>query len=95
MKRNRAQGRTTTMVIAVVVCFLLCRLPLQVISMLQDFGQYPTTETGVLGLMLANCLAYFNSIMNPIMYAFLSSQFRHSFKQALCCDRHCGTRSGL
>ena len=94
MKRNRAQGRTTRMVIAVVFCFLLCWLPLQVILMLQAFGQYPTTIVGVLGRMLANCLAYFNSCMNPVLYFFLSSQFRHSFKQALCCGR-CGTRSSL
>ena len=95
MKRNRVQGRTTRMVIAVVFCFLLCWLPLQVILMLQALGQYPTTIAGVLGRMLANCLAYFNSCMNPILYFFLSSQFRHSFKQALCCGRHCGTRSSL
>ena len=95
MKRNRAQGRTTRMVIAVVFCFLLCWLPLHVILMMQAFGQYPANVVGILGLMLANCLAYFNSCMNPILYAFLSSQFRHSFKQALCCGRHCGRRSSL
>ena len=95
MKTNRTQGRTTRMVIAVVFCFLLCWLPLQVILMLQSFGQYPTTIAGVLGRMLANCLAYFNSCMNPILYFFLSSQFRHSFKQALCFGRHCGTMSSL
>ena len=95
MKRNRAQGRTTRMVIAVVFCFLLCWLPLHVILMLQAFGQYPANVVGILGLMLANCLAYFNSCMNPILYAFLSSQFRHSFEQALCCGRHCGTRFSL
>ena len=85
---NQKKGRATKIVIIVIFCFLLCWLPIQVIFMLQIFGDYPDTIAGIIAQMLANCLAYFNSCMNPILYAFLSSRFRQSFKQALCCGRH-------
>ena len=86
-QRNRVQGQATKMVIAVILCFLLCWLPIEVIFFMAMFGAYPNTTVGYLCITLANCLAYFNSCMNPILYAFLSSQFRHSFRQALCCCR--------
>ena len=86
-QRHRAHGHATKMVIVVVVCFLLCWLPLQVIFMVLAFGKWPGTVAGTVVNMLANCLAYFNSCMNPILYAFLSTQFRQRFKQALCCGR--------
>jgi hypothetical protein len=36
--------------------------------------------------LLAGCLSYSNSTMNPILYAFLSENFKKSFKKACHCS---------
>ncbi|ESO84146.1 hypothetical protein LOTGIDRAFT_108200 [Lottia gigantea] len=81
----RAKKRVTRMVIIVVVLFAVCWLPIQVILVIQKFGTYPT-DIFYIGLQMAsNCLAYMNSCVNPILYAFLSENFRRSFRKVLCC----------
>ena len=36
-------------------------------------------------MLLAGCLSYSNSAMNPILYAFLSENFKKSFMKACTC----------
>ncbi|PVD38900.1 hypothetical protein C0Q70_01525 [Pomacea canaliculata] len=81
----RAKKRVTRMVIIVVIMFALCWLPIQIIFVIQRFGNYPTSME-FFGLQVAsNCLAYMNSCVNPFLYAFLSENFRRSFQKFLCC----------
>ena len=51
-----------------------------------DSPQSPALVTAIL---LANCLQYSNSAMNPLLYAGLSDNFRKSFRKAC----HCGLPS--
>ena len=82
----RAKKRVTRMVIIVVIIFAVCWLPIQIILVLQKFGVYPVVEVPFIGLQMAsNCLAYMNSCVNPFLYAFLSDNFRRSFRKFLCC----------
>ncbi|XP_067684552.1 allatostatin-A receptor-like [Haliotis asinina] len=81
----RAKRRVTRMVIVVIVCFALCWLPVQIILTIRGFGQYPSTIWSI-GLQLAaNCLSYINSCINPFLYAFLSENFKRSFRKIICC----------
>lgn len=81
----RSKKRVTRMVVMVVVIFALCWLPIQLILMIQYFGTYPESTTFV-GIQIAsNCIAYMNSCVNPLLYAFLSDNFRKSFRKLLCC----------
>ena len=81
----RAKKRVTRMVIIVVVMFAVCWLPIQIILVIQTFGFYPT-EVSYIGLQMAsNCIAYMNSCVNPFLYAFLSENFRRSFRKFICC----------
>ncbi|XP_046563120.1 allatostatin-A receptor-like [Haliotis rubra] len=81
----RAKKRVTRMVIIVVVSFALCWLPIQIILIIRAFGHYPH-DMGFVGLqMAANCLAYMNSCVNPFLYAFLSENFKRSFRKFICC----------
>ena len=80
-----SKKRVTHMVVMVVIVFALCWLPINIILMIQYFGSYPESIAFV-GLQIAsNCLAYLNSCLNPFLYAFLSENFRKSFKKLLCC----------
>lgn len=79
--------RVTRMIIVVIIVFAVCWLPLQVVLLLKVYDKY-NIETGMGTLMfqiLANCLAYCNSCLNPILYAFFSPNFRAAFLQAVSC----------
>ncbi|XP_070186779.1 allatostatin-A receptor-like [Littorina saxatilis] len=82
----RAKRRVTKMVVIIVAVFAVCWLPIQVILLAQHLGvPFPTVP--LISLQLAsNCLAYMNSCVNPILYAFLSENFRRSFRKILCCS---------
>ena len=88
----RSKRRVTRLVVIVVVIFALCWLPIQVIFMVKNFGAYPE-ETIFMAIQIAsNCLAYMNSCVNPILYAFLSENFRKSFRKLLSFGRFNGNR---
>ena len=81
----RSKKRVTYMVIIVVVIFALCWLPIQVIFlMLYVFNNYPEGTIFTAIKLVSSCLAYMNSCVNPFLYAFLSENFRKSFRKILC-----------
>ena len=43
------------------------------------------SDAGLTFLLLAGCLSYANSAINPILYAFLSENFKKSFSKAFTC----------
>ena len=81
----RGKKRVTRMVVMVVVIFALCWLPIHIILMINYFGKYPDTAAFVCLQIASNCIAYMNSCVNPLLYAFLSDNFRKSFRKLLCC----------
>ena len=86
--RRRGKRRVTRLIIVVTATFAACWLPLQVVLFVQFVVQYPDEETehsAVVAIKIAcNCLAYVNSCVNPFLYAFLSENFRKSFRRVLC-----------
>ncbi|OWF40117.1 allatostatin-A receptor-like isoform X2 [Mizuhopecten yessoensis] len=82
----RSKKRVTRMVVIVVVIFAICWLPIQIIFVLISFGHVGMDSKFFVGTLIAsNCLAYMNSCVNPVLYAFLSENFRRSFRRLLCC----------
>jgi len=54
--------------------------------MLQFFSSVnDSTLSFTVAKMVANCLAYMNSCVNPILYAFLSDNFRKAFFRLVSC----------
>jgi len=54
--------------------------------MLQFFSSVDdSTLSFAVAKMVANCLAYMNSCVNPILYAFLSDNFRKAFFRLVAC----------
>ncbi|BFZ17324.1 hypothetical protein BsWGS_20363 [Bradybaena similaris] len=82
----RAKKRVTRMVVIVVIIFALCWLPIQICLFLQHIIGMEVDVTMASATIVANCLAYMNSCVNPILYAFLSGNFRRSFRRFLCCS---------
>ena len=71
------------MVTAVIVTFAACWLPTHVAFLVEAFAsidEYYRVEM-VAFQIVATCLAYVNSCLNPVIYAFLSENFRQSFRE--------------
>lgn len=78
------------MLIVVVTIFVICWGPILINNLLVGFNVTPSLHTGVLKPLRKTffLLCYLNSCMNPIIYAFMSKNFRDSFKlTCLACFR--------
>ncbi|XP_064626453.1 allatostatin-A receptor-like [Lineus longissimus] len=81
----RSRKRVTRMVIIVVVIFAVSWLPNHLCFMILYWRQNPPTEKYFyIFHSFARILAYANSCVNPILYAFLSENFRKGFRKILC-----------
>ena len=74
------------MLVAVIVLFVICWTPLLIDHVLVAFRVLNRLHSGPLKPLRQTfaLLAYSNSCVNPIVYAFMSKTFRESFKVALC-----------
>ncbi|XP_042870206.1 orexin receptor type 2-like [Penaeus japonicus] len=84
---DRDVRQIVTMLIVVVVLFIVCWAPLLITNVLKSWKIMPLFVPHPFYKHLVNAvhlLAYFNSCINPIVYGFLSKNFRESFYAALC-----------
>src|SRR5260370_38655173 len=79
------------MLVAVVVLFVLCWSPILIINMLTSVGILEPLNEGYLKPLrtVAHLMSYVNSCINPIVYGFMSKNFRASFRAALSKCLHC------
>uniref|UniRef100_T1GMM0 G-protein coupled receptors family 1 profile domain-containing protein n=1 Tax=Megaselia scalaris TaxID=36166 RepID=T1GMM0_MEGSC len=71
--------RVTRLVVVVVVAFASLWFPIQTILLLRSFGWDTTTPFTVMLQIISQILAYTSSCINPLLYAFLSDNFRKAF----------------
>lgn len=86
-EKRRSHRKVTKLVLTVITVYVLCWLPywiaqVALVSTPPDVCRSPIVITVYL---LASCLSYSNSAMNPILYAFLSDNFKKSFVKACTC----------
>ncbi|KAK7944316.1 hypothetical protein WMY93_000044 [Mugilogobius chulae] len=85
-KLYSASGTAQT-VLLVVTAFTLCWMPHHIIAMWVEFGRFPLNDASFAFRIVAHCLAYGNSCVNPILYAFLSENFRKACREVFdCCS---------
>jgi len=75
--------RVVQLVTVVTLMFALSWLPIQLILVFKSAGLYPVTILNISVQIGSHILAYSNSCVNPILYAFLSPQFRSGFTALL------------
>lgn len=79
---RRGKRRVTRLVLVVVACFALLWLPIQTILLLKSSHIFKAdTHLNVALQISAHILAYTSSCINPLLYAFLSENFRKSFRK--------------
>ncbi|CAL8271656.1 unnamed protein product, partial [Boreogadus saida] len=82
--RMRVDTKAAKTLCIIMGCFCLCWAPFFVTNVVDPFIDYT-----VPGQLWAACLwlGYINSMLNPILYAFLNKSFRRAFLIILCCGR--------
>ncbi|KAL3888005.1 hypothetical protein ACJMK2_000389 [Sinanodonta woodiana] len=86
--RLHANKRVTKMVLLVVTVFAVCWMPHQVIMLYAHVSKEKhVTVTFASIVYAANCLAYMNSCINPILYTFYTHTFRNGIQNMICCRK--------
>ncbi|XP_013790687.1 allatostatin-A receptor-like [Limulus polyphemus] len=84
---HKSKKRVTRMVVIVVVIFAVCWFPIQIVLLLKSLDKYEMKlrPGRVVFQVTSHILAYTNSCVNPILYAFLSDNFRKAFRKVVTC----------
>ncbi|XP_056133605.1 5-hydroxytryptamine receptor 4 [Lampris incognitus] len=82
--RMRTETKAAKTLCIIMGCFCLCWAPFFITNVVDPFIDYSVPEE-----LWAACLwlGYINSMLNPILYAFLNKSFRRAFLIILCCGR--------
>lgn len=82
--RMRTETKAAKILCIIMGCFCLCWAPFFITNVVDPFIGYSVPEE-----LWAACLwlGYINSMLNPILYAFLNKSFRRAFLIILCCGR--------
>ncbi|XP_074593855.1 allatostatin-A receptor-like isoform X2 [Brevipalpus obovatus] len=87
-RSSRCKRKVSRMVIVVVVTFAICWGPVEIIQVLKSHKIIETTSATQISLLICSqILAYTNSCLNPILYAFLSDNFRKAFIKVISCGQ--------
>uniref|UniRef100_A0A667WUV7 Si:zfos-169g10.2 n=1 Tax=Myripristis murdjan TaxID=586833 RepID=A0A667WUV7_9TELE len=81
-RRRKSERKITRMVIVVVAVFVLCWLPFYALNIVNLLVVLPRDLRGLYFFVVV--LSYANSCANPILYGFLSDNFKRGFRKALC-----------
>ncbi|XP_027034875.1 somatostatin receptor type 5 [Tachysurus fulvidraco] len=93
-RRRRSERKVTRMVVVIVVAFVLCWLPFYMINIVNLIFILPENSVMVGVYFFSVILTYANSCANPVLYGFLSDNFRQSFRKVLCLRRANGVEDG-
>ncbi|EDV97869.1 somatostatin receptor type 5 [Drosophila grimshawi] len=87
-EKRRAHRKVTRLVLTVITVYISCWLPhwmSQLALIHSNPAQRDLSRLEILIFLLLGALVYSNSAVNPILYAFLSENFRKSFFKAFTC----------
>lgn len=89
-RRRRSERKVTRMVVIIVAVFVFCWLPFYILNIVNLSFILPEEPVGVYFFVVV--LSYANSCANPILYGFLSDNFRQSFQKVLCLRKGNGVK---
>ncbi|XP_008854382.1 somatostatin receptor type 5 [Nannospalax galili] len=89
-RRRRSERKVTRMVVVVVLVFVGCWLPFFIVNIVNLAFTLPEEPASAGLYFFVVVLSYANSCANPLLYGFLSDNFRQSFRKVLCLRRGYG-----
>jgi len=90
---SRRTSHVTRVLVIVVAVFAVCWLPLHVHLLVVYCGLQPARRWYEVYRVLAQCLAYANCCMNPVIYSYVSSDFRRRFSDVIVTPQSCQRQS--
>lgn len=86
-EKRRSHRKVTKLVLTVITVYVLCWLPYWIsqVALINSPPDICKSRLEITIFVLVGCLGYSNSAMNPILYAFLSDNFKKSFLKACMC----------
>ncbi|CAH1966688.1 unnamed protein product [Acanthoscelides obtectus] len=84
-EKKRSHKKVTNLVLTVVTVYVICWLPYWITQLAINGSN---DNFSITLHLLASCMSYSNSAVNPILYAFLSDNFKKSFLKACTCAAH-------
>lgn len=87
--KRRSHRKVTKLVLTVITVYILCWLPYWIsqVALISTPEKMCSTRLEVTIFLLVGCLGYSNSAINPILYAYLSDNFKKSFLKACTCTK--------
>ena len=76
--------RTNRMLIAMVVIFAICWLPLNIVHMVAEFHRFDISHYRVL-FLTTHVIAMSSTVYNPFLYSWLNDNFRKEFQEIVPC----------
>uniref|UniRef100_A0A8C5LNF7 Pyroglutamylated RF-amide peptide receptor n=1 Tax=Leptobrachium leishanense TaxID=445787 RepID=A0A8C5LNF7_9ANUR len=86
-KISRKKKRAIIMMVTVVVLFAVCWAPFHVVHMMVEYSNFEMEHDEVtvkMSFAIVQLFGFFNSICNPIVYAFMNENFKKNFLSAIC-----------
>ncbi|XP_078342078.1 QRFP-like peptide receptor [Oculina patagonica] len=87
-----SRRKVIRMLITIVLCFILCWLPLQIVTFSVFFGNI---ELPLEFFFVSEFLIRANGAVNPVIYAVFNENFRSGFKRFLCCTAPSNNHSAV
>ncbi|XP_058807885.1 somatostatin receptor type 2-like isoform X2 [Phymastichus coffea] len=86
-EKKRSHRKVTRLVLTVITVYVFCWFPywLTQMALIYTEPNQCQSRVSITIFLLAGFLSYSNSAMNPILYAFLSDNFKKSFMKACTC----------
>ena len=84
-EKKRSHRKVTIMVLAVITAYVVCWAPYWVWQVALTFTEADWPRWTVFIFQGFTVLSYANSMLNPLLYAFLSENFKKSFIKAFKC----------
>ncbi|XP_053112756.1 pyroglutamylated RF-amide peptide receptor [Hemicordylus capensis] len=84
---KKKKKRAIIMMVTVVVLFAVCWAPFHVMHMMIEYSNFEKEYDDVTIKMIfgiVQIIGFFNSICNPIVYAFMNENFKKNFLTAIC-----------
>lgn len=87
-EKKRSYRKVTKLVLTIIFCYIICWTPywLEQIYLINTPVNHCKTKLEIVVFVLFSLLSYTASTLNPILYAFLSENFRKSFLKACSCN---------
>lgn len=85
--KRRSHRKATKLVLTVITVYIIFWLPYWIsqVALITSPAEKCSTRLEIIIFLLSGCLAYSNSAINPILYAYLSDNFKKCFLKACIC----------